>query len=572
VRFSSKIFGALAAAPVAAFAAYEKAHSGFKPNPPAPEFDKVIGSILSGTDLLASGSAAFAAFSAFYAIYEIFKPDPATKKDINKDGRITREGLEHLSRQGVAEGQASEDRDKLTHRLVSGELHERVTVAVEADLLNEEQLNGIYKAAAKKLDREGTHSSTENIIEAAVRSSDEVQQLLADGKSAEAGEAQLKLAEAGDARQAQCWRDTARILKSVSITKAITAYNRATFLDSRDFRTWIELSRLHQEAGSLSDAYQSATESLKHAQDDFDRMVAENMAGDIAIAEGQLQSAARRYQAGLKAARAVLAVDPDNRGRQREVSVSHNRLGDVAVALGDLAGARSDYSASLAIFERIASQDEGNAEGQRDLSVSYDRLGNVAVVQGDLVGARAAYETSRAIRDRLAAQDKDNAQWQRDLSVSYDKLGDVAVDEGDLAGARAAYGASLVIFERLAASDPGNAGWQRDLSVSYGKIGDVAVALGDVAGARTAYAASLAIFERLAASDPGNAGWQRDLFVSYYNLAQLAEASGDVAGAIREFEAGEAILVALIARVGDHPGFIRDLAQVRREIARLRGG
>jgi hypothetical protein len=115
VRFSSKIFGALAAAPVAGFAAYEKAQSSFKPNPPAPEFDQIIGSILSGTDMVASGSAALAALTAGYAIYEMFKPDAATKKDVKEiAGAATsdiKDRVNEVGGQVFLFDQASEERD-----------------------------------------------------------------------------------------------------------------------------------------------------------------------------------------------------------------------------------------------------------------------------------------------------------------------------------------------------------------------------------------------------------------------------------------------------------------------------
>ncbi|MEK6636985.1 MAG: hypothetical protein AABY88_02765 [Pseudomonadota bacterium] len=572
MRFSKVIAVTLAAGPAGALAAYEKARSSFAPQPPQPDFGQVVEWAATGNDWVALGTIALAAVSTGYSIYQMFQPDPATQKDVAKDGRKTREGLEHLSRHGAAEGRASEERDKLTHRLVSGELHERVEAAVDADAMTGDQLTRIYAKVAEKLGVEAAPAATQNIVEAAGRSSNEVQDLLAAGKFVEAGVAQQRLAEAGDAKQAQRWRDTARIKVLTSIKEAITAYARAIDLDSSDFRTWIELSRLHRAAGSLPQARQTAERALQHVGDDWDRMVAENTLGDIAVAEGQLPAARRHYQAGLIAANAVLAADPDDNDRQREVSVSHEKLGDVAVAEGDLAGARTAYGAGLAISERLAASDPGNAEWQRDLSVSHDRLGDVAVAEGDLAGARAAYGAGLVIRERLASSDPGNVGWQRDLSVSHDMLGNVAVAQGDLAGARAAYAAGLVIAERLAASDPGNAEWQRDLSVSHEKLGDVARAEGDLAGARAAYSAGLVICERLAASDPGNAGWQRDGFISHAKFAQFNEASGDVAGAIREFEAGEAILVALIARVGDHPGYARDLAQVRGDIARLRGG
>ena len=523
MRFSGKIIGALTATPVAAFAAYEKAQSSFKPNPPAPEFDQVIGTILSGADGMASGSAALAAVTTAYAIYEMFKPDPATKEDLTKDGRKTRDGLEAVSKQVAAEGQASDARHSLTHKLVAGDLDERVVTALDADLMSEEQVARIHAAVAKKLGVEAAPAATQNIIEAAGRSSDDVQQLLEAGKFAEAAVAQKKLAEAGEAKQAQLWRDTARILVLTSIKEAITAYARAVDLDPAHFWTWIELSRLYQAAGSLPQARRTAEAALQHVEDDHDRMVAEGELGNIAVAEGQLPTAAHHYQAAMQASNALAEADPDNLDLQRQLSVTHNKLGDVAVAEGDLAGARRSYAADLAIAERLAAADPGNAEWQFDLGVSNERLGGVAMAQGDLETGKANHQKRHEIIERLAAADPDNAAWARDLSVSHEKLGDVARAEGDLAGARGSY------------------------------------------------AASLAIRERLASADPGNAEWARDLFVSHDRMARIAEASGDIAGAIAEFEAGEEILVTLITRVGDHPGFARDLAQVREDIARLRG-
>ena len=315
----------------------------------------------------------------------------------------------------------------VTHKLVAGELDERLVTAVDADLMSEDQLARIYAKVAEKLGMEGAKAATQNIVEAAARSSDEVQDLLSEGKFVEAGIAQQRLAEAGDAKQAQLWRDTARIKVLTSIKEAITAYARAVELDPSDFGTWIELSRLHQAAGSLTDARRTAEAALQHSTNDRERAVAEHELGDIAVVEGKLDAAKGHFQSFLSASQAGADANPD----------------DVTI--------------------------------------------------------------------------------QRDLSIGHEKLGDVAVAQGDLAGARTAYGAAL------------------------------------------------AIRERLASSDPGNAEWQRDLFISHAKFAQFNEASGDVAGAIAEFEAGEAILVALLTRVGDHPGFVRDLAQVRREIARLRG-
>jgi hypothetical protein len=402
VRFSKVIAVTLAAGPAGALAAYEKARSSFTPQPPQPDFAQVVEWAMAGNDWVALGTIALAAISMGYSIYQMCQPDPATKKDVKEDGRKTRKGIEHTSKQVAAEGQASEERDKLTHRLVSGELHERVEAAVDADAIRQRQRCSMWGG-------------------------------------------------------------------------------------------------------------------------DWDRMIAEETLGDISFIEGQLPSASAHYYERLRASQAVLNVKPDDSNRQREVSVSHNCIG------------------------------------------------NIARAQSKWDTAFGAYTAFNAIMAKLVITDPSNATWQRDLSVSYNRLGDVAVAQDDLAGARTAYAASLAIIERLATQDKNNNEWQRDLSVSYSRFGSVAVARGDLPGGQVAYAKSLAIIARLAAQDFDNAQWQRDLFISHAKFAQFNEASGDAAGSIREFEAGEAILVALIARVGDHPGFARDLAQVRGEIARLRG-
>ena len=357
------------------------------------------GNVIAVITALAAVIGAVAAFKQLF----IDKP-AATREDvetiITAATTKTNARVDEVGGQVFLEGQASEQRDTLTHKLVAGDLDERVVTALDADLMTEEQVARIYAKLAQKLGAEGAQRATENIVEAAGRSSNEVQDLLANGKFVEAGVAQQRLAEAGDARQAQLWRDTARIKVLTSITEAITAYARAVDLDPSDFPTRIELSRLHRAAGSLPDARRTAEAALQHVEDDWDRMAAEGELGNIAVAEGQLPTAARHYQAAMQASRALTDADPDNLNLQRQLSVCHNKLGDVALDEGDLAGARSSYAACLAIAERLAAADPGNAEWARDLVVSHYKIAQFNEASGDIAGAIAEFETGEAILSR----------------------------------------------------------------------------------------------------------------------------------------------------------------------------
>jgi len=73
-------------------------------------------------------------------------------------------------------------------------------------------------------------------------------------------------------------------------------------------------------------------------------------------------------------------------------------VGDALYDQGDLVGALESYRDSLGIREKLASQDPENAGRQHDLSVSYDNIGNILKDQGDLVRALESYRDSLAIR------------------------------------------------------------------------------------------------------------------------------------------------------------------------------
>ena len=370
MRFSKVIAVTLAAGPAGTLAAYEKALSSYKPNPPAPNFDALIGWVLNGNDWVALGTIALAAVSTGYSIYQMFQPDPATKRDVKEDGRKTREGLEHLSRQGVAETNA-----------LMAEIEALKQILLAKNEGNAQQIESFVTTAA---DLAGSESAEDrSIAREAV-----------EGDPLAASDRLMAEVEVGVAEQALRARQAARIAAPFSVAKAITAYARAVALDQSDFVTWIELSRLHQAAGSLTDARRTAEAALQHVGGDWDRMVAENTLGDIAVADGNLLAAQAHYQAGLLAAQAVLVADPDDNNRQREVSVSHNKLGDVARAGGKLSQARDSYAASLAISERLAAADPSNVVWQRDLSVDYGKLGEVEHKEGHLEAARTALTAS----------------------------------------------------------------------------------------------------------------------------------------------------------------------------------
>ena len=323
------------------------------------------------------------------------------------------------------------------------------------------------------------------------------------------------------------WRELAALALDrmdrgeMDTAQVIPYYEKAQSLDPDHLWVWIDLQRLYQKAGRLSDARRAAEKTLALAVDDRSRSVAETELGDLLLATGDLAGAQKRFAQGLAIDQRLAAANPTSAQAQRDLSVSLYRLGDVLEAARDLPGARILFEKSLAIRERLADANSTSAQAQRDFSISLNRLGDVLLAAGELPEAQARFEQSLAIRERLVKAHPTSAQAQRDLSISLTNLGDVLVAAGDPAGARAPFEQSLAIDECRAAMNKTSAEAQRDLTASLTKLGDVLMATGDLAGAGARLAAGLAIAQRLIAASPTNAGVQRDLLVGHSRLGAL---------------------------------------------------
>ena len=127
-----------------------------------------------------------------------------------------------------------------------------------------------------------------------------------------------------------------------------------------------------------------------------------------------LAEAAEVYEEAHRNAERLVEADGENLEWLRELSVGHARLGDIAIARGDLEAAARHFGDSLKIREKLAQSDPGNSEWQRDLSYSYYIIGNLWRGQEEWAKALPFLKKSLEITEKLAKQDPSNATWQKD--------------------------------------------------------------------------------------------------------------------------------------------------------------
>ena len=128
--------------------------------------------------------------------------------------------------------------------------------------------------------------------------------------------------------------------------------------------------------------------------------------------------ARRDYEEARRLALHLTAHDPGNTEWQRDLSVYHERLGDVAVAQGRLDEAARAYGDALAIRKKLAAGDPGNTRWQRDLSYSLFQISRLDAEHKHWPDAIGNAEASLQTDERLSQLDRSNVDWQEDVKAS----------------------------------------------------------------------------------------------------------------------------------------------------------
>ena len=297
---------------------------------------------------------------------------------------------------------------------------------------------------------------------------------------------------------------------------------------------------------------------------------ADEVLGNVRMAQGNLAEALQSYNASLAIIDHLAKTDLDNvTVWQRDLAVDYSRIGAVLLSQGKQEEALQSYRRAIEFAEAVVKTDPSNTGWLRDLSVAYNQVGQVLLQQGNPEQSLPLFKKSFAIRESLAKLEPENPVRQRDLSTSYQWIGGVFMQQNKFADALDSYQAELAIAERLAKTDPDNSTWQRDLAGAHEKVGDALQADGKLVEALTSFESSLAIADGLARADPENLIWQRASAFSRGRVAGVLAEQGDTSHALAEYRQGRDVIASLLQRSPDNADLSNDLAEYNSEIANI---
>lgn len=335
---------------------------------------------------------------------------------------------------------------------------------------------------------------------------------------------------------AQSARDLAVLALGRDVNRAIDYFKRATRLNPDDATSWQELGQAAISANQLDVAFEALDQAdRKGAAFDKprDRYWALLGLGDIELARGNLERAAKRYGTAMGFARQISEQRPQDAIWRRDILAAEIKLGDIELALADTSAAAKTYAAVLADALRLAQENPKSASRQQDVSIAYQKMGEALFASGNYAKSLDAFMEGRAAIRRADALAPNDVSIETTIAITNEKIGDTLISLGKEEQSFEAYKEAHDVWKKLVATDSGNVDWQRGLSIIDERLGDHAIEMGNFDEAISHFEASLRRMTAIRDRDPRNAAMQRFSVVTMTKIGKAREKKQDLDGALR---------------------------------------
>lgn len=352
LAYLSQLGGGLATLLGGGAISYSQALSSIPKPPPHPNLPNLLHWILTGDDTAAKIAALASGAGLIATIYPLLGPKPYSRQDGAADRAHQNASFEALDRRGQ-DGFAE---------LAAGQVRIEAQLAKIATGIPDPQQAANFKATGTEL--AGSDDSFDRAIaREIVQQSPEI-----------AADTLVADAQTGKRRNAERFRQAARLYAPFAPGKAREAYEEAVALDPADLWSWIELGRLRAQYTTLAHARRCFQSALQQVEDDWGRMVLHNEFGNVLRAEGHLVEAGLEYASGMAIAQRLADADPANAGWQRDLFVSHFKLAALATEKGDPDAAADSFRAAETIIARLVEQRPDHPGFARDLATVRDAI------------------------------------------------------------------------------------------------------------------------------------------------------------------------------------------------------
>jgi len=290
---------------------------------------------------------------------------------------------------------------------------------------------------------------------------------------------------ASEVRQLAELREIMRINGEATGLHVLTLWDQAAELDPSHFWSQIHRTRLAQrDVGDLARAQSSATDALRAAASPYERMVALNELGELAVLRTDFPTALTQLMEAERIARARVEADPRDGVAWEDLHVALDRVAGAHIASGDYEAARPLVEEQHRVSTSLVRAVPGDAVFEEQLGMDLIALGDIAVeVDDDDSGAMRYFTEALALFRRLAAADRENLAIRRHVGLALDRVGMIYYNARMIPEASAAYAEALGIARRLVEADPASVNAQDALAAVLISFGNLEIARRDFTSA-----------------------------------------------------------------------------------------
>ncbi|WP_257388330.1 serine/threonine-protein kinase, partial [Tahibacter caeni] len=239
--------------------------------------------------------------------------------------------------------------------------------------------------------------------------------------------------------------------------------------------------------------------------------------GVYRVDRNEMEEAETALLDALRLIRELVAGDPNDTYRQREVGVVLARLVQVQDALGKLDASVDSALQGVVLMEGMLARDPDNGSMREGVTSTTGWAARQLVRAGRAEEALPLVRRQIEVNEMRLRAAPDNPVIRYDLSLAYRRLGEQRAAVGDPAGAIEAHRKALGIQQELAAL---SADYAAGVALSQWHIGRAELDAGRVAAARTALTDASERLDALVTAKAIGTGYGEDLADVYVSLAQ----------------------------------------------------
>lgn len=341
-------------------------------------------------------------------------------------------------------------------------------------------------------------------------------------------DALLLIAEIGGPDASGAARRAAGLADGRDPDRARKALKIAARLDPLDAAPRLALARVHAEQGDMNAARREAAAVYGEGVDQAARARAAFMLGELARAEGDVQTARGAYLDTIKIETALLDADPQDPGSARWYARAKGRIAELDAAAGDMKAAMAGADAALALFRAAAGQIGETPLLAADIADAELRRAGFSFEAGDAGDARMRLGEAIGRYEALAAVEKGEPHWRAMLAEAWTLAAEAALAENAANAAREAINKALQLRLKLAREDD-HERWA--LAGVWRLRAGLAAALGEPGDARESIAQARALTETLRTEAPDSPARKRSMAQVLLEEAAIESKLGDMARA-----------------------------------------